>query len=214
MKKIARVLLKILSALLILIAITAFIIKDPSPDYLKNDLTDFDHLSITNLATENSKIGNFKSSVNFNQRNSNALEKEFYGQEIRIHDNPKLDRILIGVTNNLISRIEIWNKNELVEAKELGFMEKMTWGETLAMSVAFYDQTNTRYPGKSKITMRFYSGSGFFGDIGIINLDLSDYGNLNGEKEISLFAKTLDSEKVNQPKFTDLKVWKNFKSFG
>lgn len=97
--------------------------------------------------------------------------------------------------------------------KELGFMNKMTWSETQTMSIEFYDQTNKRYKGKSNISMRFYGGTGFFGDIGTINIDLTEYGDLSGIKSIGVFAKSFISSSVNEPEFSNLRVWKNYKSF-
>lgn len=135
--------------------------------------------------------------MKFKQNNFDSPNKEYYGQEIIITDNPQIDRILIGVTNNLFSRIEIWNQNDLVETKELGLMDKMTWGETQTISIDFYDQTNERYNGESKILMHFYGGTGFFGDIATINLDLTEYGDFSGNKTIGVFAKSIDSNSVN-----------------
>ena len=73
---------------------------------------------------------------------------------MKFENNPNIDRIFIGITNNLISRLEIWNKSELIETKELGFMKKMTWGEEQTMVIDFQDQTNSKYQGKSKISLR------------------------------------------------------------
>src|SRR5690606_22879951 len=117
--------------------------------------------------------------------------------------NPHVDRILIGITNNLISRIEIWNNEKLVEAKEVGFFNKMTWGNIQTMTVDFHDETNTKYTGKSGISMRFFEGRGIFGDIGGTRLDLTNYGNFSGDKTIKLFSKSIDSEKANEPKYSD-----------
>lgn len=172
-----------------------------------------DQIALSEIATKHSTIGCFKSTVKFKQSPASVYKKEFYGQKIKIDANPKVDEILIGVTNNLISRLEIWNNNQLVETSEIGFTNKMTWGATQTMSVAFTDQTNTKYPGKSKIIMRFYKGSGFFGDIGILYFDLTKYGDLSGNKEIKMFSKSLESKKVNEPEFSDLKIWKNYQSF-
>jgi len=172
-----------------------------------------DQIALSEITTENSEIGTFKCSSKFKQDNFDSSTKEFYGQEIIIANNPQVDRILIGVTNNLISRIEIWKQAKLIDEKELGFMKKMTWGEIQTMTIDFYDQTNKKYNGKSKISMRFFSGAGFLGDIGTINIDLTEYGDLSGNKSIGVFAKSIDSNFVNEPEFSDLRVWKNYNSF-
>lgn len=213
MKKITKSILGVLAGITILFATTAFIINDPQADFTKQNVSVGDQIALSEITTKSLEKGTFKSSLKFKQNNFDSPNKEFYGQEITITDNPQVDRILIGVTNNLISRIEIWNQNDLVESKELGFMDKMTWGETQTMSIDFYDQTNERYKGKSRILMRFYGGTGFFGDIGTINVDLTEYGDLSGNKSIGIFAKSIDSSSVNEPEFSDLKVWKNYKSF-
>lgn len=213
MNRISKSILGILTGFILLFITTAFIFSDPTADFLKNELKLTDQVALSDISANNSWTGNFKSSVKFKQANFNSPNKEFYGQEIRISDNSKIEKILIGVTNNLISRIEIWNQNELIETKELGFMNKMTWGQVQKMTVIFYDQTNSKYSGQSKISMRFYSGTGFFGDIGTINLDLTEYGDLSGDKNFKLFAKSINSEFSNEPEFSDLQIWKNYTSF-
>ncbi|MDY0144353.1 MAG: hypothetical protein RBR97_20925 [Bacteroidales bacterium] len=213
MKKITKSVLSALAGITILFATTAFIVNDPQADFTKQNVCLEDQITLSEIKTKNLEKGTFKSSLKFKQNNFDSPAKEFYGQEITITDNPKVDRILIGVTNNLISRIEIWNQNILVETKELGFMDKMTWGETQTMSIDFYDHTNQKNKGKSKISMRFYGGIGFFGDIGTINLDLTEYGDLSGNKSIGVFAKSINSNSLNKPEFSDLKIWKNYKSF-
>lgn len=213
MKKITKSILGILAVLAILFAATAFMISDPDPDLIKEKISQNDRISLSDLSTKNLEAGMFKTTVEFSQNRFENTPKAFYGQEIIISGNPKLDRILIGVTNNLISRVEIWNRNELIETKELGFMDKMTWGEPHTMAVDFYDQTNKRYRGKSKISMRFFRGTGFFADLGTINVDLTKYGDLSVDKSIGVFAKSIDSNRVIAPVFSDFKVWKNYKSF-
>lgn len=52
-----------------------------------------------------------------------------------------------------------------------------------------------------------------FSDIGIINFDLTEYGDLSGKKELSLFAKSSESTIEKKPEFSELKVWNNYKSF-
>lgn len=128
MKTISKAILGIAAGIILLFTTTAFIISDPEPDFIKNEVELTDQISISDINTEHSTIGSFKSIVKFKQKNSDASTKEFYGQEFIVSDNPKVDRILVGVTNNLISRVEIWNQNKLIETKELGFMDKMTWG--------------------------------------------------------------------------------------
>jgi len=213
MKKVAKLILGIAFGFIFLFATTAFIIGDPKADYIEQNLNLNDQISLSDIRTENSEIGNFKSSVKFRQNNRNSSTKEFYGQEIVISGNSQIDRILIGITNNLISRIEIWNQDNLVQMEEVGFMDKMTWGENQTMTIAFYDQTNSKYPDKSKVSMRFFSGTGFFGDIGTINVDLTKYGDLSGAKTIGLFSKNIESDSMNIPEFSNLKIWKNYKSF-
>lgn len=61
--------------------------------------------------------------------------------------------------------------------------------------------------------MRFFNGTGFFGDIGTINMDLTKYGDLSTDKSIGVFARSINSSSVNEPEFSDLRIWKNYKSF-
>ncbi len=213
MNKISKFILGGLAGITMLFVTSAFIINDPQADYLKQKISLNDQISLSEVLTKHSEKGTFKSSLKFKQKSSERSTKEFYGQEIIIADNPKVDRIRIGVTSNLISRIEIWKQDNLLETKELGFMDKMTWGETQSITVDFYDQTNKKYKGKSKILMRFYSGTGFLGDIGTINFDLTKYGGFNGDKSIGVFAKSLDSNSVIEPLFSDLQIWKDYQSF-
>lgn len=213
MKKYITITLTIGSGAILFVFISAFWVRDPKPDFSLKELDQFQEIVIDDIQTENKATGNFKTAATFNQPNSNTAHKVFFGQEIKLNGNPNIDRILIGVTNNLISRVEVWNNDLLVETKELGFVGKMTWGENQEMTVDFYDQTNAKYKGESKITMRFYTGSGFLGDIGTIGLNLTKYGDVNGEKKLTVFTKQLESGQVTPPAFSNLRVWKNFASF-
>src|SRR5690606_37280213 len=129
-------------------------------------------------------------------------------QRITISGNPNVDRVDIGITSNLISRMEIWKADKLVEVKELGFMAKMTWGKMQRLSVEMMDESNSRYSGKSQIRMRFTDGTGFFGDIGTLSFDLTPYGSFAGEKTIDVFQKTLvDDKDLARGEFANLRVW-------
>ncbi len=214
MKKALKILAVAASLPIIGLSVLAFTAQDPRPDYIMPDLSGFDPVPLPSLQTGNEQQGMFKSTVSFLRNAGAEPQKEFYGQEIRISGNDKLDKILIGITNNLNSRIEAWNGNHLVEAKELGFMKKMTWGSGQELSVEFYSQDNAKYPGKSRISLRFYEGPGFFGDIGNIQMDLTPYGNLSGAKSIGLFAKPLDGTALQtEPAWKNLRVWKHYNSF-
>lgn len=213
MKKTAKSILGAISGIVVLFAMTAFIVSDPRADFTKQILSLNDQISLSEITTKNAVMGSFKSSVKFTQKSFNNPTKEFYGQEIVIADNPQVDKILIGVTNNLNSRVEIWNQNNLIDTKELGFMKKMTWGETQTMTIDFYDQTNEKYKGKSRISMHFHNGTGFLGDIGTINFDLTEYGDLSGDKSIGVFAKSITLKTSTKVDFADLQIWKNYKSF-
>lgn len=213
MKKSGKLIIGILFGFIFIFATSAFIISDPKADMVKEEVNESDQVALADISTGHTNRGNFKSSVKIREQGESRPEKEFYGQEITIEGNPRLDRILVGVTNNLISRIEIWNKEALVATKEIGFMNKMTRGATQTMTVDFYDQTNRKYPGKSRLTMRFYKGTGFLGDIGTINMDLTAYGDLSGQKSIQVFAKSMGTRSVHMPLFTHLSIWKNYTSF-
>lgn len=213
MKKFEKSILGVIAGTAILVATTAFIVSDPQADFTKQNISFNDQIALSEITTKKVEMGAFKSSVKFKKNNFDNPTKEFYGQEIAIADHPQVDKILIGVTNNLISRIEIWNQNKLIDTKEIGFMNKMTWGETQTMIIDFYDQTNEKYKGKSRISMHFHNGTGFFGDIGTIHYDLTEYGDLSADKSIGVFAKSIDSKAVIKAHFSDFRIWKNYKSF-
>lgn len=213
MKTIKNFSLVLVAVLIILYTGTAFIISDPSADFELKELSIDDRISLEQISTQNSRIGMFKSAVQFSQNPLSLGEMDFYGQEIRISDNPNIDKILIGIKSNHNTRIELWNKGELVESIDKGFSGKMSWGSTQFMAVQFYDQTNEKYQGKSMISLRFFEGAGFLGDIGQLSFDLTPYGDLSGEKWIGVFTKSLASEQINRPLFSNLEVWKNFQSF-
>lgn len=210
MARISKSILCLIAASILLFMTTSFLFSPPSPDFEKERILFNEHISLSDITRDRSEDGRFRSALKFNRKNENKTGKEFYGQEILIADNPNMDKIMLGVTNNLISRIEIWNHNQLVETKELGFMNKMTWGSTQNMTIDFYDHTCEKYQGKSGIRMRFYNGTGFFGDIGTIAIDLTRYGDLSSRKSIGVFAKSLDSKEVTKPCFSNLQIWKNY----
>lgn len=213
MKKITKLILGISTGVTILFSASSFIISDPHPDFRVPSFRLDEQIALSEITAKNSELGAFKASVKFKRKNADSPAKEFYGQKIIIDDNQQVDKILIGITNNLISRIEIWNQDNLVETRELGFMDKMTWGDTQTMVIDFYDHTNKKYKGKSKISMRFYGGTGFWGDIGTINFDLTEYGDFSGDKSIGVFAKSINSNAISPPEFYDLEVWKHYRSF-
>ena len=213
MKTIKNFSLVVVSILIILYTGTAFIISDPSADFELKELSIDDRISLAKVSTQNSRIGMFKSAVQFSQNPADLGEMDFYGQEIIISDNPNIDKILIGIKSNNNTRIELWNRGELMESRDKGFSGKMSWGATQSMAVQFYDQSNEKYKGKSTISLRFFEGTGFLSDIGQLSFDLTPYGNLSGEKTIGVFAMSLASEQINRPLFSNLEIWKNFQSF-
>jgi len=204
-----------LSAILVaIILIAGFSLSDPKANITIANPIEGKTVILSEVPTEFTEVGVFKTSVDFHSPNFSEMKgRGFYGQSITVGGNPNVDRIDIGITSNLISRVEIWNKGKLVEVQELGFMDKMTWGDTQRLYVEMMDETNSRYSGKSEVKMRFTSGSGFFGDIGTLSFNLCKYGSFTGEKTIDVFQKSLVAQSALQKgEFTNLKVWKNFAS--
>lgn len=167
---------------------------------------------LNEIVSTNEENGAFKTAVNFKSPVfDDDTNRAFYGQRLRIVGNPNVDRIDIGITSNMISRVELWKAEKLVEVKELGFMDKMTWGDTHRLSVEMVDENHSRSNGKSSVKMRFTKGSGFFGDIGTIGIDLSSYGSFTGSKAVEIFQKPVEEGAViAQGEFSHLKIWKNF----
>ena len=200
--------------LVAVILIVGFSFNDPQADVTIANPIEGKTVILSEVATEFTKVGVFKSSVDFHSPNRNEIKgRGFYGQRITVTGNPNVDRIDIGIASNLISRVEIWNKDKLVEVQELGFMDKMTWGDVQRIYVEMMDETNSRYSGKSEVKMRFTKGTGFFGDIGTLSFDLSKYGSFAGEKTVDVFQKSLVAQSaVHKGEFTNLKVWRNFAS--
>lgn len=197
--------------LFLFIVLTAFIFADPKPDFYRDDLQAFEGVSTNQITTSNKEVGWLKSQVTFCGQGHLTEDREFYGQEIQFTENEKLDKVRIGVTNNLISRIELWNNGRLIRAEELGFVGKMTWGAEQELHVHLFDQDQSKHPGKARISMHFSEVSSFFGDIGTISMDLSDYGDLTGSKSISMFLVDLDeNETLDKSYFSNLSVWKDY----
>ena len=207
-----KIMIVLLGATLILGA-AIFFIANPSPDHFVQVVAESQQIPLGQITSRNTAVGAFRSEVTFNHKIKSDQGKAFYGYKLSISGNDQLDRIAIGITNNLITRMETWNGNKLIEQQELGFVGKMSWGDDQTMSLAFYDQTNTRYPGRSHISLRLFSGRGFLGDIASLPVDMSAYGDLSGEKSIGIFARSLDAEPIAQPTFSDLKIWKNYASW-
>jgi len=215
MKKFIKGLLFVPLSIILFYILLAFSFRDPKPNYTVKDLSNFDKISLSEISTNHIEEGKFKSIVNLKHTNYRKLGKQFYGQAIHIKNNENIDQILIGITNNSISRIEIWNNHKLVDVIEKGFSGKMTFGQKHGLTVRFSEQSDANQPDakynvKNSIRMQFYRRTHFFGSIGNINCDLSKYGDLSGEKEISVFAKSIESDHQPQINFTDLNVWKNY----
>ncbi len=208
MKKLFKKLLAPAALLALTPAVLAFLLRDPQPDLTQTAPQNEDHIALDAVRSNHDRAGTWKSVAAFRTL-SPASERSFFGQEILVRGNKQLDRIRIGITGNLISRVEIWQQDQLVETKELGFVGKMTWGRTHRMSVDFRDATNAKYAGKSNIQMRCYNGSGFLGDVATISMDLSDFGDLSGAKSIGVFSEGPQQAAY----FADLRIWKNYQSF-
>jgi hypothetical protein len=208
MKKPTKPRIALALGLLLIIPISAFVLGEPTPDFQQKELASFDPVLISEIPSNHKDIGHFKASLDVRLPFTDIQQIEFYGMEIRLEGNPDLDKIRVGVTNNLVSRIEVWKDENLIKTKELGFMSKMTFGAEQVMQVSFYDQSNMRYPDKAKLMMRFYSGTGFLGDIGTISLDLEPYGDLTGAKSIQPFSTTLQT--YNLPEYSNFKIWKDY----
>lgn len=208
MKKWFKKLLAPVALLALTPAVLIFLLRDPQPDFRQAAPKNGDHIALDAVQSGHDRAGTWKSVAAFRTL-SPASEHAFFGQEILIKGNEQLDRIRIGITGNLISRVQIWKQDQLVDTKELGFVGKMTWGKTLRMSVDFHDATNAKYAGKSKVHLRCYSGSGFLGDVATISMDLSDYGDLSGAKSIGVFSE--GPQQIVD--FAELRIWKNYQSF-
>lgn len=90
----------------------------------------------------------------------------------------------------------------------------MTYGQKQKLAIQFSEYSNTCISNrKSGIRMQMYHHTPFFGSVANINCDLSKYGDLSGEKEISVFAKSIESDRQPQINFSNFRVWKNFSSF-
>jgi len=214
MKKFIKRLFFIPLGIIFIYALLAFAISDPKPDYMVDDLSNFEKISLSELSTNHIEEGKFKSVVKLQATALRTIDKEFYGQAIYIKNNENIDQILIGVTNNLISRIEIWKDQKLIDVIEKGFVRKMTYGQKQKLAIQFSEYSNT-YPVnvKSGIRMQMYHHTPFWGSVANISCDLSKYGDLSGEKEISVFAKSIESDRQPQINFSNFRVWKNFSSF-
>lgn len=210
MRKIVKIISVIIGLPFLAYLVLAFTFKRLEPNFVKLELSEVDLINLSDIQVDHEQKGTFKTSVSFEKESFSSTNKEFYGQLIHMEENELLDNILIGVTNNHIARIEIWNDHQLVEVKEMGFVGKMTWGAQQEMNIVFRDSKHAKYSGKSNLKFRFYEGTGFLGDIATIQIDLSKYGDLTGKKSIGWFSKTLDNTTVNKaPIFSDLKIWKD-----
>lgn len=189
-----------------------FGLSDPQSDFQMNKPVEGKAIFLNEIVSANEEKGAFKSSIDFKFPDFNTMTaRGFYGQRLRVVGNPNVDRIDIGITSNLISRVELWKGEDLVEVKELGFMNKMTWGDVQRLSVEMVDENHSRSKGRSNIKMRFTKGIGFFGDIGTINVDLTPYGSFAGSKAVEVFQKPVeDDSMISRGEFSNLKIWKNF----
>ncbi|MCH2215941.1 MAG: hypothetical protein MK086_12295 [Flavobacteriales bacterium] len=207
MKKSIKFITVLALSLILFIFITAFITAEPKPTEVI-DAPSFE--SVLNIDRGKSFSTNWKSEVTFNHLPSADQPKEFYGQEIKFMGGFEIDRMLIGITNNLIARIEVWKGEELVEVKEKGFVGKMSWGESQSMIIDYYGDEERQQ--KNRIAMRFNGGSSFFGDIATIQYDLSKYEGFKEAREVSLFAKSLESEMNRSPEFSRFSFWQGTNS--
>ncbi len=138
-----------------------FFIADPSPDHFVQVVAEGQQTPLGQITTRNTAFGAFKSEVAFNHKIKSDQGKAFYGYELSISGNDQLDRIAISITNNPITRMEIWgNGNKVDRTARTRICRQDELATTKTMSLVFYDQTNTSIPD-AVISLRLFSGRGF-----------------------------------------------------
>lgn len=195
----------LLALFIFTLTLSAFIIKAPAPDFYQAEISNATSIFYKDINTHNTHEGTFKSLVNLNMTPVSNDANEFYGYRIEIKNHPQIDAILIGISNQLISKIELWNKGQIVSSKQQDFIEKLNWGKTQNMSV---ELVNKPFCNETKIHMRFYKKSGFVGDIASIDMDLSDFHIMEDINSISLIQES-DSGNTPESLFKNLSIWKN-----
>jgi hypothetical protein len=78
------------------------------------------------------------------------------------------------------------------------------------LSTAYFaEKKNQEKSSENTLQVRLYEGTGFFGDIGTLNVDLNGNVPLNGNIRISALT-----EGIHPPyRLTELSVWKDYESF-
>ncbi len=212
-----RILIKIAmgsSLIFLTLLLLRFTTFNASPHFKQEDLTGFSCVGFADIPPKNIQQNAFIARVQFSRPANMEPEKEFYGQRITFENNPNLTHIDIGITSNLIARVELWNNDTLKDVKEQGFVGKMTWGNNQWLETSFHTRTLAKYDNTCRIKLSFYEGIGFWGKIAEISYNLTGFRDVTSPKSLSLFAKPLHTATVEQtPDFSNLMIWKGQHSF-
>lgn len=212
MKSLLKFLVFSLTAIGLFYTILALSYKDPKPSCFHEKLP-VEAIAIHELEAANDKEGVFKSEVKLSYKRWDSKKKNFSGLKIEVEDNPSIDQIFIGQTNNMNCRIELWNKNQMIAYEEKGFMAKIEWPDPFTLSMEFFDQDYLRSPNESRIRFKVFQGSDFTGDSGYLSFDLSQFGSFTGKKFVSSFSVLLENRMpTEEVSFADLCIWKNHRS--
>ncbi|MEQ8908876.1 MAG: hypothetical protein RIC95_06775 [Vicingaceae bacterium] len=212
MKSLFKVLAFSFIAILLFYTTLALSYKDPEPSCFHEKLP-VEAIAIHELQAVNNKAGVFKSEVELQYQEWNCKRKNFSGLKVEVNDNPSVDAIFIGQTNNLNCRIELWKDEQMIAYEEKGFMAKIELPDPFTLSMEFFDQENQRQPNQASIRFKVFQGSDFTGDSGNLSFDLSQFGDFSGKKYVSSFSLVLeDRNPTEEVSFADLSIWKNHRS--
>ena len=213
---ISRIILQFIAAVLILpiatLGILSFSFADPYPDFSSSKLADFQGISSEIFNSANTKNGAFKAEVIL-ANESKDQDFQFKGFELNISDNSAIDKILAGITNENIIKVELWKNDHLIFSQTQPFKGFMKNNKEYMLSLDMFDSSLKKYKGKSHLSMRLRNGNGFLGsisEIAEINIDLSAYNINLSKKELRLFTNATNNMLSNLDRhFANINYWGN-----
>ncbi|MBR9831118.1 hypothetical protein GYB57_03135 [bacterium] len=205
--------IKRLSILFLLIIVSygifGFLIQDEAPSVSKSLKDSNTSIALADIEKEYDEPGSFKSVVLLTATSLDSAES-FVGQTIKIEGNLNYNEIQIGIQDQKKLTAKFLNNQTLIRETTQTLLSAIPLNTPLNFSVAYIAEKGSQNKSnENTLQIRLYEGSGFFGDIGTLNVDLKDYAPLNADIQITAL-----NDAVHSPfQFSELKVWKDYESF-
>jgi hypothetical protein len=202
-KSLSRILLVLVALPLLAYGVLGVLFLDPTPSIvLTRDLLQ-SGVDIEQAGLSHGKPGSFKAILRIPAVNKQPFVDTLIGEMIEFGYGDSVMQLRAGVTNHGTSLIQLFRGNQLLVTEEAPLLKKLPKNKDFKVEINFFDQSNQKYEGEARVELRIYTGSGFFGDLGSQQLNLTPYGDFSGHKHLHAYRT---------PEGSKMEVWKDWAS--